>query len=374
VTTDDRLEPDWKARYQALKARLTSFCDALGFRNALGEARAALAAASEQEAALRTRLAKLEAKLNLYKRILPRPEVVTALLPERAAAFRQSPPEDAALAREAAFAQESTAYATAQQVGAPPGADHVEIAGLSWWVPRDDRRGGGLADRVVAGKWLPIADILRTREAIANGVMLDIGANIGLTSVTRVVAGDMDLVYAAEPAPDNYVCLVKNVIENGLRGVVMPDCLAISDQDGSGPFLLSGSIGGHALSNAGTVEVATRRLDTWISELHIPAASIRYVKVDTQGRESHVLAGAGALLERSGVVWELEFSPRHLRRAQRKPQDLIAQMQSSFSHFIDLNPEAPGRRLRPIGELAEGLVYLQESFTNLLAYRSSATS
>ena len=143
MTAGDRLEPDRKSRYQALKARLASLWDAFGLRNALGEARAALAAASEQEAALLARLAKVEAKLNLYKRILPRPEVVTALLPERAAACRRSPPEDAALAREAAFAQESPAYATAQQIGAPPGADHVEIAGLSWWVPRDDRRGVG---------------------------------------------------------------------------------------------------------------------------------------------------------------------------------------------------------------------------------------
>jgi FkbM family methyltransferase len=254
----------------------------------------------------------------------------------------------------------------------PAGADHVEIAGLSWWVPGDDRRAGRLAERVVTGGWLPLADILRTREAIANGVMLDIGANIGLTSVTRVVAGDTDIVYCAEPAPDNYACLVRNVADNGLAGSVLPDRVAISNEDGVGRLRLSGSIGGHALSSGEGIEVPIARLDTWIAHLGVPADDIRYVKADTQGRECHVLAGAPGVLARRGVVWELECSPRHLQRAGRSVEELVARMTAAFTHFIDLTPEAPGKRVRPIAELGEALGYLDRSYTNLLAYAASA--
>jgi FkbM family methyltransferase len=225
---------------------------------------------------------------------------------------------------------------------------------------------------VVADKWLPLVDILRTREAIGNGVMLDIGANIGLTSITRVVAGDTAVVYAAEPAPDNYACLVRSVCDNGLTGFVLPDLVAISDEDGYARLRLSGSIGRHLLSESGSVEVVTRRLDSWIAGLCIPPDDICYVKVDTQGRESHVLSGAPEFLARLGVMWKLEFSPRHLRRARRGPADLIGQMQAAFTHFIDLEPDAPGPRVRPIVELGEALAYVGDSFTNVLAYRTSA--
>jgi hypothetical protein len=100
----------------------------------------------------------------------------------------------------------------------------------------------------------------------------------------------------------------------------------------------------------------------------IDAAAVRYVKMDTQGHEAHILDGATDLLARRGIVWELEFSPRHLLKAGREPAALLAHMQQVFTHFIDLNPYAPGERLRPIVELPEALVYLDRSFTNLLAY------
>ena len=359
-------EPNWKERYQGLKARLA---DA---KLARTQSRAAVERAAEREAGLRARLATVEERLRWHERLVFRPEVLSALLPARAAWRRATPPDALALDREADFSQRSPSYAQTRDTGAAVGAERVEIAGLSWWVPPDDRRNGRLADRVVTAGWLPLVDILRTREAIANGIMLDIGANIGLTSVTRVVAGDADVVYAAEPAPDNYACLVRNVRENGLTGLVLPDRVAISDEDGVGRLRLSGSIGGHVLSGAGECEVLTRRLDSWVADLAVPVERVRYVKIDTQGREWHVLAGAPALRALAGVAWELEFSPRHLRFAGRSPEELIGLMQASFTHFIDLTPEAPGRRLRSISELGEALAYLDSSYTNLITYRSSA--
>jgi FkbM family methyltransferase len=359
-------QPNWKERYKGLKARLAEA------RTAAEQSRAAVERAAAREADLRARLASVAERLHRHERLVLRSEVLAALLPARAAWCRTSPPDLAALDRERQFAQRSPSYSKARDASAPVGAERVEIGGLGWWVPRDERREGRLADRIVGRKWLPLEDILRTREAIANGVMLDVGANIGLTSVTRVVAGDTDVVYAAEPAPDNYACLVRNAIDNGLAGVVLPDRVAISDEDGVGRLRLSGSIGGHLLSESGEFEVPIRRLDSWVAGLDVPVERVRYVKVDTQGREWHVLAGAPALRARSGVVWELEFSPRHLRSAGRSAAELIALMQASFTHFVDLTPEAPGRRLRRVAELGDALAYLESSYTNLITYRSSA--
>jgi hypothetical protein len=171
--------------------------------------------------------------LHWHERALLRPEVVSDLMPRRAQWRRETAPDDTAIQREARYAARSESYAARRDRPAPPDAECVEIGGLNWWVPRDARKEGQLAHRLVSEKRLPLADLLRTREAIASGTMIDIGANIGLTSVTRALLGDADLVYAAEPAPDNFACLVRTVIDNGLRGVVLPDQVALSDQDGT---------------------------------------------------------------------------------------------------------------------------------------------
>lgn len=357
----------WKDRYTALEARLSDT------KTALEQSRKALQAAHERDQATRATLAKVRERLYWHERSLLRPEVLAHLLPSRARWRRQTPTDDAAARRETTHAAVSEAYAGAREQAAPVDADRVEIGGLVWWVPKDARAEGQLAHRLVTEKRLPLVDLLRTREAISNGTMLDIGANVGLTSVTRAVLGDADVVYAAEPAPDNFACLVRAVVDNGLRGVVLPDHVAISDHDGTATLRLSGSIGGHALiAGAAGIDVPTMRLDTWVGKLRIDVDAVRYVKIDTQGHEAHVLAGAPELLARPGIVWELEFSPRHLRKAGRDPAALIAHMQTAFTHFIDLNPHAPGERLRPVAELPEALAYLERSFTNLLAYNRLA--
>ena len=359
--------PSWKDRYTALEARLADT------KAALEQSRKALQAAHERDQATRATLAKVRDRLHWHERSLLRPEVLADLLPSRAQWRREAPTDEAAAGREATHTTVSEAYAAARDQAAPPDADRVEIGGLVWWVPKDARAEGQLAHRLVTEKRLPLVDLLRTREVISNGTMLDIGANVGLTSVTRAVLGDADVVYAAEAAPDNFSCLVRSVVDNGLRGVVLPDHVAISDHDGTATLRLSGSIGGHALiAGAAGIDVPTMRLDTWVGKLQIDVDAVRYVKIDTQGHEAHVLAGAPELLARPGIVWELEFSPRHLQKAGREPAALIAHMQGVFTHFIDLNPHAPGDRLRPIAELPEALAYLERSFTNLLVYKRLA--
>jgi FkbM family methyltransferase len=360
----DDAQASWKRRYGDLEARLAAT------KETLKQTREALARARKGEQDARDTLAKVRERLHWHERSLLRPEMTGALMPARAEWRRRTPPDPLAIARDAQHTTASSSYARACAEPAPIDADRVEIGGVGWWVPRDARAPGRLADRLVSGKHLPFVDILRTREAISNGTMIDIGANIGLTSVTRALLGDADVIYAAEPAPDNFACLVRTIVDAGLRGTVLPDCIAISDRNGSATLQLSTSIGGHALTeHADGIAVRTMTLDAWIAALAIDVECIRYVKIDAQGYESHVLAGARDVLSRRGIVWELEFSPPHLQAAGRDPAAVIAQMQAAFTHFIDLNPRAPGDRIRPATELADGLSYLGRSFTDLLLYR-----
>jgi FkbM family methyltransferase len=340
----------------------------------VGELEARLAAAHDKIERARERLSSVTNRLHRYERAFLDPDVLAHLLPGRAARRRARPPDPADAARDARHLESSPSYREAVDLGAPPsaGADRVSVQGLEFWIPRDRRIPGRLADDLLHGR-LPLADLLRTREAIGGGVMLDVGANIGTTSIPRAVLGDYSTIYCAEPEPDNFACLVRSVIENGLRGVVLPDRCALSDRDGRTTLVRSASIGGHRLDDEGTggIEVDTYTLESWLRRLRVTVDDVQFIKLDTQGREAHILAGAGAVAVRAGIVWQLEFSPRHLRQAGTDPAAFVAHLTQTFSYFVDLFEDAPGDRLRPIAELGEGLAYLDESFTDILVYRVS---
>ena len=323
----------------------------------------------------RTRYQAVSRRLHIYERALPCADVLRQLLPSRAAS-RARLTDAAAAAREAAWLERSESYRLEIAREGPPvaGADHATIAGLHWWVPPDSRTPGRIADRMLSGGWLPLKEILYARDVACGGVMLDIGANIGTTSVPRAILGDAVAVYAAEPEPGNFACLVRNIAENHVRGVVLADRVAVGNRVGRAALQRQGSIGAHALVEgpAGdAIDVAVVTLDDWVVRRGIDLEAVRFVKVDTQGREGDVLAGALSLLARDHIAWQIEFSPAHLLAAGCEPGELLARLHAAFTHFIDLNAEAPGERVRRTSDLAEALAYLDRSYTNLLLYRAA---
>ena len=321
----------------------------------------------------RTRYQTVSRRLHIYERALPSADVVRQILPARAAS-RVRLADAVAAARETDWLRRSECYRIEMsRDGAPvPGADRTTIAGLHWWIPPDNRTPGRIADRMLREGWLPLKEILQARDVACGGVMLDIGANIGTTSIPRAILGDAVAIYAAEPEPANFACLVRNVAENHVRGVVLADRVAVANRDGSAALQRQGSMGAHLLVDApagDAIEVPVVTLDTWVREAGIDVEAVRFVKVDTQGREGDVLDGAASLLARDHIAWQLEFSPAHLRAAGCQPADLVARLRSAFTHFIDLNAEAAGDRVRSTAALAEALAYLDRSYTNVLFYR-----
>jgi len=124
-----------------------------------------------------------------------------------------------------------------------------------------------------------------------------------------------------------------------------------------------------------TLPVPTWTLDDWIAHYGIDVAAVSLIKVDTQGWESHVLAGAARLLSAHHPAWVIEVSPRHLQAAGTPLASLIEQCQAHFTHAIDLRGEGSKARVLPVSQLAEALGYLDTSkdatYTNLLLYHQS---
>ena len=95
-----------------------------------------------------------------------------------------------------------------------------------------------------------------------------------------------------------------------------------------------------------------------MERLQIDLDAVTFIKVDVEGFERRVVAGARRVLQCAHIAWQMEIKPAGLRAAGDEPQALYADLRRVFTHFIDLNRQAPGRRVRPIEELSDGLEYI----------------
>ena len=122
-----------------------------------------------------------------------------------------------------------------------------------------------------------------------------------------------------------------------------------------------------------TVPVQLWPLDDWMAHVGVDAEAISFFKVDTQGSEVNVLRGAGALLARRHVAWQLELDPGLLVRAGATVPELLGLVEQHFTHFIDMGPAAPGARVRPVRDLAGALAYVggEHAKTDLLLYNEA---
>jgi FkbM family methyltransferase len=262
----------------------------------------------------------------------------------------------------------SEAYRAALE-GGPASIDAVAhtmaLDGLVWRIPFMIGE-ASLGQAWIDKQRLPFLGILQTREAAAGGIMLDLGANVGRMSIPRVILGDVTRAYCAEPDPVTFACLARNAIDNGLRGLVLPDQTAIGDRNGTVRLRQSGPSGSFSVVSGGsaeggmeTVEVPCCTLDTWVERLGIDLDAVTFVKVDVEGFERRVLAGGSRVLGCSHIAWQMEIYPSKLRAAGDDPEPLYGDLQRAFTHFVDLNRRVGGPRMRRIAELPDALRYIE---------------
>jgi FkbM family methyltransferase len=354
----------------------------------------ALQTEQRRSAELTARLKDARASCARAKRLVPSADPLRHVLPLRRAEFLGRSRSAADVDRENRLRAASPAYVRHLDATDTIPMKAITLEGLTWWVPLSPV----MPDRAerVQKQGLPLEAILHARELSVGGVTLDVGANLGQTSIPRVLLGDAGVVYAAEAEEANFACLVRNVKDNAVQGVVLPDHVAIGSKNGSVRLARFPGIKTHsvepvdllALGEARAarvidyVEVPCRTLDSWLDALGVDAGEIRFVKVDTNGYELEVLAGAPGLLARGRAAWQLEIAPQCLQSYGVGLPALIDALRRHFTHFIDLNAHLDhGARVRPIAEVAEGLAYLPDlpslkkvPVTDILVYRAAASA
>jgi FkbM family methyltransferase len=326
----------------------------------------------------RDRAGLKRASASRHRRVLS-PDVVHDLLPLRARTIGARARYASAERYEAWFREMSTTYSEALDCATEPHPHLVRttLQGLTWWVPVPPSLGGETRERFIAKQRFPYRNITQTREFAVGSILLDIGANIGRMSIPRVILGDVERAYCAEPDPLNFTALVRNISSNGLRGLVLPDRVAIGAACGTVRLPRGKYPSGHRLltveqADDDSIEVPCVTLDEWCRRLSIDPDLVTYVKVDTQGWEAHVLRGASRLLECPHIAWQIEVTPSLLDAAGSSPTELYELCAGRFSHFIGLGKKEDGPRVRSTGELSHALGHLRDGeSTDIVLFNAS---
>ncbi|WP_197276970.1 FkbM family methyltransferase [Sphingomonas profundi] len=183
----------------------------------------------------------------------------------------------------------------------------VELAGRTVQIEGDPSDGYFAAVEDVARNTTEIVAMLAGVPEEA--VIFDVGANIGVIAMAMAIVRPRARIVAFEPSPAILPYLRKNVAPFANVEVVQA---AISDRHGVLRFhaatFAAGShvVGpGHILPSTETVEVQALPLDSFAAQRGLTPDLI---KIDVEGHEPEVLAGAAATIESARPEIAMEFN------------------------------------------------------------------
>ncbi len=173
------------------------------------------------------------------------------------------------------------------------------------------------------------------------GKFVDVGANIGTSTIFALKSGQFSTAIALEPIPENLALARLNISSNLLENRVKLLSNAASNKNGIFQMELSGAncgdhrLGSHPTAATGKfLNIEARILDDVIAEQVSSLKEISLVWMDTQGHEGFVLEGSLKLI-RAGIPFSIEFRPMALKEAGCF-ETLLKIIECEFCGFIEL--------------------------------------
>lgn len=177
------------------------------------------------------------------------------------------------------------------------------------------------------GCWEPYETELLRNLATPGALVVDAGANIGWTTLALAQqVGPDGRVHAFEPVPHNYAILSQNIATNHFQDRVLCHNLALGAELGQLTIHLDGAnAGGHSIHAgavqkvAGSVTVDVVPLDQMLTARAQP---VRLIKMDTQGAEASIIAGAHKLLQEDHPIIVMEWWPFAMAQSGTRPEEM----------------------------------------------------
>ncbi|RIK97967.1 MAG: hypothetical protein DCC74_06090 [Proteobacteria bacterium] len=200
----------------------------------------------------------------------------------------------------------------------------ARASGLRFWVQPRDAVGRHIAKY---GRYEPALTtwIDGHLRRTAPGLFIDVGANIGWHTVHAARCPAVTQAVAFEPDALNAWLLARNLADNAIDNAIVL-ASAVGAQSGIATLYRykASNQGRHSLATDhghGSRRVPVIDLDGALTQLGLADAPIALIKIDVEGFEPAVIAGAGAALRRTAAV-VTEYSPE-LAGNDRAPLDAM---------------------------------------------------
>jgi FkbM family methyltransferase len=245
------------------------------------------------------------------------------------------------------------------------GIDSMRAIGEYGPIVSDSRDAGVFLTYAQKGRWAESTNATFGEffDARGGGVYLDIGANIGLTTIP-IAQRPLVSCFAFEPEPANFRNLSTNVAANCAHGNVKLFQTAVFDRFAEVKFELApNNLGDHRIrlrdssvnrlgeDERRTITVPAAPLDQLVDEIHGPLA----VKIDTQGAEPFDVAGGTRTLANADLL-VMEWAPYYMARMGGDPRIVLDLLRKSFSRARINQAESDQiENLRPITEICDQL-------------------
>lgn len=202
-----------------------------------------------------------------------------------------------------------------RQAETPP-LDEIDFDGLKLFPWRGDSLIGDLIKST--GKYESHMLSLFVESVPVGGTVLDIGANIGVYTLTAArKAGHRGRVFSVEPVSNNVQSLCAGVVGNGFSNVsILP--VAASAAAGVVAMLRSanssnGIVDTHVDRDVAESFVPSQRVDFLLAGLD----SLDVIKIDIEGHEPVAWPGIEALVRKHKPIVFTEFNPPAIRNHSR---------------------------------------------------------
>ena len=240
---------------------------------------------------------------------------------------------------------ESYGIAAARRVAVPCGSGAVMLRTNVGYALCSDEDHALIAALVEAGELEPGTRHLIQRILSPGDVFIDVGANIGIHTLAAAQAMQgKGRVIAFEPYPPTARLFAKTIWINGFAPIVEIHSVAASNVQGERALYLGETSGHHSLfpldgpslGDSLSVKVKVKTVD----QITVDVPNATLIKIDAEGAELEVLAGAVALLNRSKHVGIIaEFGNSHLKRIGCDTREWLSNFTKIGFYYQSIHPD-----------------------------------